>query len=262
MTYTVTNKYPQGTFCWADFFSDDVEKTKALYNELFSWTSVDMPTGQPGNDYTMFYLDGKATVGGGKKPSEMKGPPFWNNYISVDDLDAMLTKAEQNGAKIMMPAMDVFDSGRMGGIEDPTGAFIMFWQPKEHIGSSVINTVGAMCWNELYTKDLQKAQDFYATLFGWTYEADETGYVTIFNNSRRNGGMMAITPEMGNFPPNWTVYFTVKNMDESLAKVKELGGQVFMQKDISVGKIGMIAEPTGATCILIEMNVEPEHWEE
>lgn len=261
MTYTVT-KYPHGTFCWADFFSDDVEKTKNFYCKLFNWTAVDMPTGIPGMDYTMFYLDGQTTCGGSKKPEVMQGPPFWNNYISVENAEEMAEKVVQLGGTITMPLMDVLDSGKMVGIQDPTGAFVMFWQPKNHIGAHIINTVGAMSWNELYTTDLQKAQAFYTGLFGWTYETDETGYAWILNNGRKNGGMMQITPDMGNFPPNWTVYFTVKNMEESVAQVKAMGGQVYMQRDVSVGKIAMIAEPTGAPCMLIEMNVKPDEWEE
>jgi len=30
-----------------------------------------------------------------------------------------------------------------------------------------------MVWNRLYTKDVEKAKQFYANLFGWTYDIDE-----------------------------------------------------------------------------------------
>lgn len=42
-------------------------------------------------------------------------------YLYVDNVDATLKKASENGAKIKMPAMDAFWGDRMGNIEDPFG---------------------------------------------------------------------------------------------------------------------------------------------
>lgn len=261
MSYFVT-KYPQGTFSWADFFSTDVQASTTFLTGLFGWTSEDMPTEKGKPNYTMFSLDDKYVAGGGPA-FDPNMPSFWNSYISVDNVDEMTAKAEKLGAKIIMPPMDVLDSGRMSTIQDPTGAHVALWQPKKHIGAGVINTVGAMGWNELYTKDVEAAKKFYSDLLGWTYDFDkEANYTTIKNNGRMNGGMMAITEEMMGMPPSWVVYFTVKDMNESVAKVKELGGQVYMQKDIGVGKIAMIADPAGASIMLIQMSMPPTQWEE
>jgi uncharacterized protein len=150
-------------------------------------------------------------------------------------------------------------------IQDPTGASVALWQAKKHIGAEIVNTVGAMCWNELYTKDLEQAKKFYADLLGWTYEhmSENDDYTVIKNNGRSNGGMFPISPEMGAMPPNWTPYFTVANLEESVKKATELGGQIWMPiKEISVGKIAMIADPAGAGFMLMEMSVEPDHWVE
>ncbi len=261
MPYTVT-KYPQGSFSWADFFSTDIEKSKYFLTSLFGWTSEDMPTGEGRPDYTMFSLNGEYVAGG--SPTFMPNTPsFWSSYITVDNVDEMVSKAQELGATVTMPTMDVLDSGRMATIQDPTGAHVSLWQPKNHIGARVVNTIGAMGWNELYTKDIEKAKTFYSDLMHWTYDVNnESGYVMIQNNGRANGGMMSITPEMGSMPPNWTVYFTVKNRDDALVKVKELGGQVYMTKDLPIGKLAMIADPTGATSIIIEMAMPPDEWKE
>jgi PhnB protein len=42
-------------------------------------------------------------------------------YLYVNNVDATLKKASENGAKIKMPAMDAFWGDRMGNIEDPFG---------------------------------------------------------------------------------------------------------------------------------------------
>lgn len=263
MSYTVT-KYPHGTFCWADVLSTDVAKTKAFLTGLFGWTFEDMPTPM-GVNYTMFSKDGKEVAAASPMSPDMPAgmPSVWNNYISVDHVDEVLAKVEGLSGKVTMPAMDVMEAGRMGGIQDPTGATVMFWQPKQHIGAQLVNTVGAMCWNELYTRDLEQAKIFFSKLLGWTYETDEkSGYVTIHNNDRMNGGMFTMTPEMSQMPPMWMVYFTVQDLAESVAKVKAMGGQVYMEaKEIAVGKIATVADPTGAGMILIEMSVEPTPWE-
>lgn len=262
MSFTPT-KYPQGTFSWADFFSIDREASKKFMNELMGWTSEDMPTGQGRPDYTMFSLDGKYTAGGSPTFAPDM-PSFWSNYITVDNVDEMTAKAEKLGAIVKMPPMDVLDSGRMSTIEDPTKAVVCLWQPQKHIGAGIINVPGAMSWNELYTHDIEKAKQFYGDLLGWTYEVDPEngGYVTILNNGRMNGGMMAITPEMMGMVPCWMVYFTVKNVDESVAKVKDLGGTVHMTRDIGVGKIAAIADPANTNFILIEMSVPPQDWQD
>ncbi len=263
MSYFVS-KYPSGTFSWADFFSTNVSASKTFLIGLFGWTAEDMPT-EPGKpDYTMFSFNGRY-VAGGSPTFDPKMPSFWNSYITVDNVDETIIKAEKLGGKISMPAMEVLQAGRMATIQDPTGAMVCLWQPKNHIGAGIINTVGAMCWNELYTKDVTKAQEFYSQLFGWSYETpdDMDGYIVIKNNGRSNGGIFALTPEMEAMPPNWTVYFTVKNLDESVKKTKVLGGTICMpSKNISIGKIAMVADPAGATIMLLEMSIPPTEWTE
>ena len=230
--------------------------------ELMGWTSKDMPTTPGAPDYTQFYVGDKTVAGGSPMPPNMPGvPSMWNNYVTVDNVDAMTNKAVTLGATVAMPVMDVMDAGKMSAIADPQGAHLFLWQPKKHIGAEMVNAVGCMSWNELYTKDVEGSKKFYAALFGWTYETDDkTGYVTIKNNGRMNGGIFAITPQMGQMPPKWMVYFTVKSAKDTAEKVKQLGGKVWDQKDISIGTIIIISDPTGASFIAMEMSVPPSEW--
>ncbi len=260
MAFTVT-KYPQGTFSWADLSSSDVDASTTFLTSLFGWEANVMPTGTPGIDYTMFFIGDKTVAAVGPKFPGDSSPSYWSSYITVDDIEAMTAKAEELGASVLIKPMEVLNSGKMSGITDPTGANVMLWQPKKHIGAELVNVPGAMSWNELYTKDLEAAKQFYGDLFGWTFNTDDEKYTWIENNGRKNGGMFVLTPEMGDMPPNWTVYFTVENLEESVKKVTELGGQVWMSgRDISVGKIAMVAEPTGAGFMLLELSVPADDW--
>ena len=74
--------------------------------------------------------------------------------------------------------------------------------------TQAIPAVGTFCWNELMTGNVDGARDFYAKLFGWTYEEKDmgpAGIYTLFNqgdiiddslgtllNSGKVGGLLAL----------------------------------------------------------------------
>jgi hypothetical protein len=52
-------------------------------------------------------------------------------------------------------------------------------------------------------------------------------------------------------PPFWLVYFATDDLDASLAKVSELGGNVLMgDTDIGIAHIGVVQDPQGAVFAL------------
>ena len=72
----------------------------------------------------------------------------------IEDLRAAAQIAEgrkvaDHVRAIVVPGMDIFDSGRMAVLQDATGSFISLWQPNQHIGCDVVNDPGTFVWNEL-----------------------------------------------------------------------------------------------------------------
>ena len=132
-------------------------------------------------------------------------------------------------ARSCMGPMDVFDSGRMLHIQDPEGAHLGLWQPQQHIGAGIVNTVGAMCWNELLTRDANAARAFYGALLGWEFDGNEH-YIDIINRGRSNGGILQMDESFGEMPPMWMVYFRVADIDAAMQRVEDLGGRVVTQK--------------------------------
>ena len=254
-------KYPHGTFSWADCGSTDPAKSKAFYTALMGWTAEDLPLDE-GLFYTMFKQDGLNVAGLGPMMTEGM-PSVWSSYVSVDSADAIAAKAKELGGMVLLEPMDVFDSGRMAVILDPTGAALGVWQPINHIGSSLVNTPGAMTWNELTTRDLAKATDFYTRLFGWETDVEpNSGYVTFLNNGRSNGGAMQMDASWGDMPPVWTAYFSVADIDATIAKVEPNGGKVIVGKTDAggIGTFAVVADPTGAVCSFIQLK-EPLPWD-
>lgn len=255
------SKYPHGTFSWADCSSTDHAKSKAFYTTIMGWEAEDLPL-DDNMAYTMLKHDGLNVAGLGPMMAEGM-PSVWTSYVNVDSVDDIAKKTKELGGTIVFEPMDVFDSGRMMMLQDPTGAVVGVWQAKNHIGSSLVNTPGAMCWNELATRDMKKASEFYSSLFGWEYSVDEaSGYTSILNKGRYNGGIMQMDENWGEMPPVWSTYFSVADLDATIAKVEANGGKVIMPRTPAgeIGHFSIVADPTGAVCSIIELK-KPDSWE-
>jgi predicted enzyme related to lactoylglutathione lyase len=112
-----------GTFNWRELLTNDVAKAKAFYGATLGWTFSDMPM-QGGATYTLAH-SGPAMVGG---VIDMAGitppgaPPHWFDYIEVDDIDHRVGLVAENGGKVLRPAFNIPNVGRIAIIADSTGA--------------------------------------------------------------------------------------------------------------------------------------------
>jgi uncharacterized protein len=259
------SKYPQGTFSWADCASTNAIEAKQFYADLMGWTINEVPIGE-GQFYYMFEKNGTTVAALSQIQSELEArgvPSHWNNYVTVDDVDAMTAKAKELGAMILQEPFDIFDSGRMSFFQAPTGGRLALWQAKNHIGAGLVNTPGAMAWNELATRDSEADKKFYSELFGWVFQkAENLDYHFILNKGRMNGGIITITEEWGDAPPNWMTYFSVTDIDTAVEKVKSLAGSVMgeIRDTPGVGRLAIITDPFGAVSTIIQLD-EPQPWD-
>lgn len=259
-------KYPHGTFSWVDCTSRDAEGGKTFYSELMGWQTEDVPMGD-GLFYTFFKQDGETVAAISPMQPEMQSqglPSMWNSYITVDDVDATAKKVQELGGTLMGEPFDVFDNGRMVVLQDPTGGVVSLWHPYKHIGSSLVNTPGALTWTELYTHDPVKAMDFYGQLLGWEFEKmPDQAYWVGKVNGRMNCGIMPINESMGDMPPNWGIYFSVADIEAVTKKAEELGGQIAarLMDAGDVGRFSVIVDTAGAVATFMQVN-HPDPWEE
>ena len=258
--YTVT-EYPHGTFSWVDNSSSDPERSKAFYMALFGWTKNEIPIGE-GMTYTVFQLEGQDCAAlSGMSPAQIQAgvPSQWNNFVTVDAVDALADVVKTNGGEVIYGPEDVFDVGRMLHIQDPTGALLNLWQPYNTIGAKIVNTIGAMCWNELITNDVESAKAFYAALLGWDFYQHEhhpAQYTHISNGGRANGGML----HLDDVEPFWLPHFHVANVDTAISRVKELGGaiEIDRQVDADGSRWSIVADPAGAQFYIMQLaSVDP-----
>lgn len=246
------SKYPDGTFCWADLATTDPEAAKAFYSALFGWEAFDAPAGES-MVYTMLLLEGKEVAGLGGMLPEMEAqgvPPVWTSYIAVDNLDETAANVAGAGGTLLMPPFDILDAGRMAMVQDPTGATFGLWEAKNHIGARLANMPNALAWNELATRDADKAGAFYTKLFDWTTRVDETSGnpYTMFLNDARGAGMMQMNEQWGDMPSHWMPYFAVEDCAAAAAKAESLGASLGVPPTEipNVGTFSVILDPQGA----------------
>jgi predicted enzyme related to lactoylglutathione lyase len=254
-------QYTPGTFCWTDLTTTDQDAAKAFYGGLLGWEAEDMPVGE-GVSYSIMRRDGKDVAAISPQPQQQReagAPPTWNSYVSVDSADAIVERAKQLGGTVHAPAFDVMEAGRMAVLQDPQGAYLMVWQPRQHFGAALVNAPGALVWNELASPDLEASTAFYSDLFGWEiapFEGSPMQYLSIKNKGASNGGIREAMPP--GTPPHWLVYFAVEDIDAALAKAEELGGKkIDGPIDIQMAKIGIVQDPQGAFLALYAGALEP-----
>ena len=243
------SEYQPGTFSWADLATPDPDGAKRFYGGLFGWEAEDLPTGGP--VYSMCRLDGASVAAIGQQPPEQTEtgiPPHWNNYVTVESADAAAGRAAELGGTVVVAPFDVMDAGRMASLQDPTGAFINIWEARENIGATRVNEPGCLTWNDLNTRDPDAARDFYAGLFGWTYEkvpSDEVDYWVIRNGDRTNGGLMRTRQE--GMPSFWIPYFAVEDVEDAAAKAAAGGGGKHAGPlEVPTGRASVLHDPAGA----------------
>jgi predicted enzyme related to lactoylglutathione lyase len=112
---------------------------------------------------------------------------------------------------------------------------------------------GKFYWNELMTRDPERAKAFYADTLGWTYDAMPMGggstYWIAKIGDEMAGGIFDISGhEFDQVPESWMSYIAVDDVDARVAKAVKAGAQVMKPAfDVpGVGRIVILLEPGGA----------------
>jgi hypothetical protein len=263
--------YISGVPCWVDTSQPDARRAADFYHELFGWDLTDaMPEGSDGSYFTAA-LGGRSVAA---VASAQEGEaPAWNTYVWVDDADQAATLAREAGGRVLLEPFDVFDAGRMAVIADPEGAVFCVWQANRHRGAQAVNEHGALNFNGLRVRDVERAKAFYGALFGWELldlpsgpmwtrpgygdhlEESTPGLRDQMAQMGAPDGFIdvvaAVEPIDGDDPsaPQWTVTFAVDDAVALAAKAKELGAQVVGPFDAPWSRQAVITDPQGATFV-------------
>src|SRR2546421_4178259 len=111
-----------GTFCWNELATNDIETAKKFYTDLLGWTVKE--SGAAGMIYHEI-VAGNSEIGGMFQTTPEKGgskPPQWMPYVAVDDVDGVAARVEALGGKVGVPPTDIPHVGRFAVFNDPAGA--------------------------------------------------------------------------------------------------------------------------------------------
>ena len=255
-------KHEPGAFSWADLSTPDPAASKAFYGQLLGLDAEDMPAGGDAV-YSILRKSGKDVCGLYAMSPELRqatgGRAVWQSYFTVERADEVPERVRALGGAVLQEPFDVMESGRMAVARDATGAVFAVWEPRRAIGAQVFNVPGALSWTELYTRDTEAAARFYADLFGWSAHTSRSGdgpeYTEFRNGGRPTAGMMAISPEWGEMPPNWSIYFAVADLEAALGRAAGLGAKTVVPPTAvpGVGRFAFLQDPQGAYAAVIQL---------
>lgn len=254
----MTIEYAQGTPCWIDIGTPDLDAAIAFYSGLFGWEIEKGP--EERGHYSMARLDGKDVAG--LADQQVPGMTVWTTYLAVDDVDATVALATEHGGSVVVEPTTVQGFGRMAILADPGGAVVALWQGDGMTGAGVVDRPGSMCWNELNTRAVDESIDFYRAVFGMEGVAtpsDGMDYYEFRVDGRGVGGLMPMVGDMwpDDMPNHWMVYFAVDDTDATAARCTELGGQVPVPPmDIPPGRFAVLTDPQGGHFTILRMSEE------
>src|SRR6266545_641823 len=208
---------------WIDLASKDAAASRDFYSKLFGWKV------------------------------EVADDPEAGGYATAK-------KVEAAGGKVVAPPFAVLKSGRMAVFQDPAGAFISVWEPKEMFGAEVMGKPSSYGWAELNSRGFDAAKKFYSSVFGWTQkvspmgegQGDYTEFQIAGQSIARGMDMNPMIPK--DVPSYWQVYFTTDDVDKTHKKALDLGAtEMLPPQDFPGGRFSILSDPQGASIGLLTM---------
>ncbi len=112
---------------------------------------------------------------------------------------------------------------------------------------------GHFHWNELMTRDVEKAKKFYADAMGWSYDTMPMPGGGSYTLAMAGGQPVAGIFDIGGadykgVPESWMAYIAVDDVDARVKKATSAGAKVMKPAfDVpGVGRIVILSEPGGA----------------
>jgi predicted enzyme related to lactoylglutathione lyase len=116
--------------------------------------------------------------------------------------------------------------------------------------------IGTIVWQDLTVEKADDLKDFYSQVIGWHAEPVKMGGYNDYEMvSPTTGepvtGICHSTGVNAGLPPQWLIYFSVADINESVAAVEKLGGEILIApRPLGDEMFCVIRDPAGAICAL------------
>jgi predicted enzyme related to lactoylglutathione lyase len=118
---------------------------------------------------------------------------------------------------------------------------------------------GTIGWTDLTVSNAEQIRDFYSKVTGWKPRQLSMGQYSdyVMNTPDSETSVAGICHARGvnaALPPQWLIYITVSDINESVLKCRTLGGKIIAEPRNygGMGTYCVIEDPAGAVCALFE----------
>jgi predicted enzyme related to lactoylglutathione lyase len=251
-----TTEHIPGKLIWADLFTTDPDGATKFYCGLLGWTAT--PIEQKGKGYVIFSNGGTAVAGlAPRSAAGANRPSRWIGYFAVADIDASLAAVSKDGGTVRAPSRNFPSRGYQAIVSDKDGNPIGLLQSSSGDPLDGETKPGAWNWFEIYAGSPKAASDFYHDVFGFAVSNEtssdrKSDFVLSCAGLARGG--IAPLPEGNDVRPSWLGVIRVANLDQTLAKVPGLGGEILVAPhSVEFGsRFAIILDSTGGTVGLVE----------
>jgi uncharacterized protein len=245
-----------GKLIWADLFTSNPDAASKFYCGLLGWTSQEI--GQKGSEYTIFSNNGVPVAGlSPHSAGKEDHPSKWIGYVSVADIKTSAYLVERNGGKVHAQPKKFPHRGFQAIITDGEGVAIGLLQSSSCDAPDDETVPGGWNWFELYAKDPVASSNFFHTALYYDVTSETRGgrkseFVLSSGGTSRAG--IAPLPDGENVTSSWLGIIRVTDIDQTLAKVAGLGGEILVPPHgVEFGsRFAIVSDPTGGAIGLVQ----------
>jgi len=243
-----------GKFVWADLITDDALTAQKFYTALFGWKFYDY------GGYLIGRNDDRPMCGMFQRPrpADPNAKPRWLGYLSVPNVERAKEAVTKAGGRVLAPPQKMPKRGEQAVFADPEGALFGVVKSSAGAPQDFLADPGDWIWIQLLSRDGYKAAEFYRSVGGYEIIENTTSnklsdYVLTSEGYAR-AAVRTLRTDDQKVRPTWLLFVRVKNVGESVALTKQLGGKVWIEPkpDLFDGKVAVIADPTGGAIGIME----------
>ena len=232
----------------ADIAVPDHERELNFYSSIL--TTGDSPLWR---DDLMNNL-GTPVIGLGERIPEYEALPLqWMPHFQVADVAASVSCAMSMGGKEVMHSKADDGTSQWAVLVDQVGAAfgVIPVVDGESDSASQDERRGCISWLSLRVPDAVASQDFYQRVVGWNAKPlemeDDEGHFASFemqvDNEIAAAEICQYRSEHQGIPSVWLLHLPVDDLDESLRRVSQSGGEVI--KEYAEAKYAVVRDPVG-----------------
>jgi len=246
-----------GNIVWHELLTSDMQGAGTFYQQLFGWEIQPL-----GEAYGLVHHNGRAIAGIAQKRDAGKSA-LWLSFMSVDDVDATVSRVKAGGGDILLPATNLPGRGRVAVVADNQG--VVFGLIRSSNGDPEPRKPGLndWLWREVWSQDRAATEKFYADTFDMRLvhtAIANTDYRYFAHAGKPRIGLVD-APAVGTAQV-WMVYVRVADPEATAKQAEALGGSVLLAPDqeIRADSVAVIADPTGG--VLVVQKWDDTGWDD